>query len=83
MATSRSRSRTPRAPIAPAAATAAANTPTGAGSPSMTAPAAPLNPTSARPCTAKDMLRIVTIGPTTPATTAVMTPASSACWTNA
>src|SRR5512139_1791064 len=51
-------------------------------SPVSNAKAAPVKDSSLEPCTAKDICRITTNGPISPATSASSAPATNACWTN-
>ena len=79
---SRSRMRSPSAPMKRAVTIEPESNPSTGERPSRMNPAEPVKPTSARAWTANDMLRATTKRLTNPATTATRMPASRAFWTN-
>ena len=78
---SRSRARMPSAPMNRAVIVVPASRPMTGETPTTIAPAAPVNPSSARAWTANDIVRATTNRLTTPATMAMTMPAAIAFWT--
>ena len=80
MVESRSAARWPNRPISPATTSAPTSAPASGLSATSRPPTAPVNASSLVPCTAKDMVRVMTKGPMSPQLTATRKAASSACW---